>query len=164
MGKLYLFYYTPDAAVSVQLTAGTRSFCSTTWRRRRPFGRRRRRASVRWTSAGLAACATTAAPASTGFATDATTRRSACCTPGWSATRAKRRWSTCTSANDASPTCSSHSAQVAVQPDLQNVFGQSYDYPTTVPNLRSTYDGHLVYKTCCEEREAFLGYDSLAKL
>jgi len=33
-----------------------------------------------------------------------------------------------------------------------------------MPKLRSTYDGRLIYKTSYEGREAFLRYDSLAKL
>ena len=49
-------------------------------------------------------------------------------------------------------------------PDLQNILRQSYDYPTTMPKLRSTYDKRLIYKTSYKEREAFLGYDLLAKL
>jgi len=31
-----------------------------------------------------------------------------------------------------------------------------------MPQLRSTYDGRLIYKTSYEERKAFLSYDSLA--
>jgi len=52
-------------------------------------------------------------------------------------------------------------------PDLQNILLQSYDYPTIMPQLRSTYDGRRrIHKTSndYEEREAFLRYDSLAKL
>ena len=48
-------------------------------------------------------------------------------------------------------------------PDLQNILRQSYDYLTIMPKLQSTYDGRLIYKTSHEEREAFLGYDSLAR-
>ena len=33
-----------------------------------------------------------------------------------------------------------------------------------MPNLRSTYDGRLIYETSYEERTAFLRYDSLAKI
>ena len=40
----------------------------------------------------------------------------------------------------------------------------SYDYLMIMPKLQSTYDGHLVYKTSCEECIALLPYDSLAKL
>jgi len=49
-------------------------------------------------------------------------------------------------------------------PDLQNILRQSYDYLTIMPNLRSTYDGRLIYETSYEELEAFLRHDSLAKL
>ena len=48
--------------------------------------------------------------------------------------------------------------------DLQNILRQSYDYLTTIPKLRLTYDGRLIYKTSCEECKIFLRYDSLAKL
>jgi len=48
-------------------------------------------------------------------------------------------------------------------PDLQNILRQSYDYLTTMPKLRSTYDGRLIYKTSYEERKAFLMCNSLAK-
>ena len=48
-------------------------------------------------------------------------------------------------------------------PDLRNVLRQSYDYLATMPKLRSTYDGRLIYQTSCEERKAFLRYDLLAK-
>jgi len=41
-------------------------------------------------------------------------------------------------------------------PDLQNILRQSYDYLTIIPKLRSTYDGHLIYKTSYEQRKAFL--------
>jgi len=37
-------------------------------------------------------------------------------------------------------------------------------YLMTMPQLGSTYDGRLIYKTSCEEHEVFLGYDSTAKL
>ena len=40
----------------------------------------------------------------------------------------------------------------------------SYDYLTIMPELRLTYDGRLIYKTCYEGSKAFLRYDSLAKL
>ena len=50
------------------------------------------------------------------------------------------------------------------RPDLQNVFRQSYDRLTIMRKLRSTYDGRLIYRTSCAEREAFLANDSLAKL
>jgi len=36
-------------------------------------------------------------------------------------------------------------------------------YLTIMPELRSTYDGRLIYKTSHEECKAFLGYDSLGK-
>ena len=48
--------------------------------------------------------------------------------------------------------------------DLQNILRQSYDYLTIMPELRSTYDRRLIYKTSYEGRKAFLRYDSLAKL
>ena len=32
-------------------------------------------------------------------------------------------------------------------PDVQNILRQSHDYLTTMPKLRSTYDGRLIYKT-----------------
>jgi len=54
--------------------------------------------------------------------------------------------------------------KTALGPDLQNILRQSYDYLTIMSKLRSTYDGRLIYKTSYEVREAFLGYDSLAKL
>jgi len=44
------------------------------------------------------------------------------------------------------------------------IYEISYDNLTIMPQLRSTYDGRLIYKTSYEERNAFLGYDSLAKL
>jgi len=40
-------------------------------------------------------------------------------------------------------------------PDLQNILRQSYDYLTIMPNLRSTYDGRLIYKTAYNEWKAF---------
>ena len=49
-------------------------------------------------------------------------------------------------------------------PDLQNILRQSYDHP--MPQLRSTNYAlglRLIYKASYEVREAFLGYDSLAK-
>jgi len=49
-------------------------------------------------------------------------------------------------------------------PDLQNILRQSCDYLTIVPNIRSTYDGRLIYKTSYKGRKAFLKCDSLAKL
>jgi len=55
-------------------------------------------------------------------------------------------------------------AGATLGPDLQNILRQSYDYLTTMRQLRSTYDGGIIYKTSYEGREAFLGYDSLAKL
>ena len=51
-----------------------------------------------------------------------------------------------------------------LEPDLQNIQRQSYDYLTIMPKLRSTYDGRLIYKTSYDGRTAFLRYDSLAKL
>jgi len=54
-----------------------------------------------------------------------------------------------------------HARTVLTQgPDLQNILRQSYD----CQNLRSTYDGRLIYKTSYAGRKAFLMYDSLAKL
>jgi len=41
--------------------------------------------------------------------------------------------------------------------DFQNILQQSYDYLTIMPNLRSTYDGRLIYQTSYEERKLFLG-------
>ena len=38
-----------------------------------------------------------------------------------------------------------------------------YDYVTILPNLRSTYDCRLIYKTSYEGRRAFLRYSSLAE-
>ena len=49
------------------------------------------------------------------------------------------------------------------RPDLRNILRHSYVYLTIMPQLRSTYDGRLIYKTSCEERKAFLRNDSLAK-
>jgi len=49
-------------------------------------------------------------------------------------------------------------------PDLQYMLRQSCDYLTIMPELRSTYDRRLIYKTSHEGRKAFLRYDSLAKL
>ena len=40
------------------------------------------------------------------------------------------------------------------RPDLQNFLLQSYDYLTIMPNLRSTYDGRLIYQTSYEKRSA----------
>ena len=40
--------------------------------------------------------------------------------------------------------------------DLQNILRQSYDRITIMVKLRSTYDGHLIYKTSYEVRKAFL--------
>ena len=37
----------------------------------------------------------------------------------------------------------------------------SYDYLTTMPKIRSTYDGRPIYETSYEERKAFLRHDSL---
>jgi len=48
-------------------------------------------------------------------------------------------------------------------PDLQNIFGQSYDNAEVTINLRSTYDGRLIYKTSYNEWEAFHRQDSRAK-
>ena len=58
-----------------------------------------------------------------------------------------------------------HCNPVAVDlgPDLQNILRQSYDYLAIMPNLRSTYDGRLIYKTSYEERKAFHTYDLVAK-
>jgi len=38
-----------------------------------------------------------------------------------------------------------------------NILRQSYDYLTTMPKLRSTYNERLFYKTSYEELTAFLG-------
>jgi len=38
-------------------------------------------------------------------------------------------------------------------PDLQNILRQSYDYLTIMPNLGSTYDRRLIFKTSYEERK-----------
>ena len=54
--------------------------------------------------------------------------------------------------------------EIELGPDLQNILRQSYDCLTTMPKLRSTYYGRLIYKTSYEGRKAFLRYDSLAKL
>jgi len=43
-------------------------------------------------------------------------------------------------------------------PDLQNILRQSYDYLTTVPKLRSTYDGRLIYTASYNEWKAFHRY------
>jgi len=48
-------------------------------------------------------------------------------------------------------------------PDLLNILRQSYDYLTIMPQLRSTYDGRLIYQTSEEGRKGFLGYSSVAK-
>ena len=40
-------------------------------------------------------------------------------------------------------------------PILQNILRRSYDYLTITPQLRSTYDGRLIYKTACNEWKAF---------
>ena len=42
-------------------------------------------------------------------------------------------------------------------PDLQNILRQSYDYLTIMQKLRSTYDGHLIYKTSYNEWKVFIG-------
>ena len=39
-------------------------------------------------------------------------------------------------------------------PDLQNILRQSYDNAKVTINLRSTYDGRLIYKTSYNERAA----------
>jgi len=39
-------------------------------------------------------------------------------------------------------------------PDLQNILRQSYDHFTIMPNLRSTYDGRLIYQRTYEKRSA----------
>jgi len=44
-------------------------------------------------------------------------------------------------------------------PDLQNILRQSYNNC----QLRSTYDGRLIFKTSYKGRKAFRRYDSLAK-
>ena len=40
-------------------------------------------------------------------------------------------------------------------PDLQNILRQSYDYLTTMPKLRSAYDGRLIYTASYNEWKAF---------
>ena len=40
---------------------------------------------------------------------------------------------------------------------LQNILRQSYDYLTIMPNLRSTYDGRLIYNTSYNKWKAFVG-------
>jgi len=54
--------------------------------------------------------------------------------------------------------------EIEMGPDLQNILRQSYNCLTTMPKLRSTYYGRLIYKIYYEGREAFLRYDLLAKL
>ena len=44
-------------------------------------------------------------------------------------------------------------------PDLRNILRQSYDYLTIMPNLRSTYDGRLIYQTSYEKAALILMYD-----
>ena len=44
-----------------------------------------------------------------------------------------------------------------LEPDLQNILRQYYDYLTIMPKLGSTYDGRLIYKTSYHERKAFHG-------
>ena len=51
-----------------------------------------------------------------------------------------------------------------LEPNLQNILRQSYDFLTIMPMLRSTYDGRLIYKTSYKGSKAILKYDSLAKL
>ena len=60
--------------------------------------------------------------------------------------------------------CTRGSTHSDLEPDLQNILRQSYDYLTVMPKLRSTYDGRLIYKTSNEELKAFLRHDSPAKL
>ena len=48
-------------------------------------------------------------------------------------------------------------------PDLQNILCQSFDYFTTMPKLRWTYGGRLIYKTSYNEWKAFHRYDSHTK-
>jgi len=52
---------------------------------------------------------------------------------------------------------------VRLGPDLQNILPQSYDYLTIMPQLRSTYDECLIYKTAYNEWKAFHGYDTREK-
>jgi len=40
-------------------------------------------------------------------------------------------------------------------PDLQCILRQSYDYLTITPKLRSTYDGHLIYKYLTKNARLF---------
>ena len=44
------------------------------------------------------------------------------------------------------------------------IYKISYDNLTIIPKLRSTYDGHLIYKTSCEGRKDFLRYDNTIHL
>jgi len=44
----------------------------------------------------------------------------------------------------------------ALGPDVLNILRQSYDF-TIMPQLRSTYDGRLIYKTAYNEWKAFHG-------
>jgi len=54
------------------------------------------------------------------------------------------------------PRCRLHSYLLEYQgPDLQNILRQSYDYLTTMPKLRSTYDRRLIHKTSYEGRKLF---------
>ena len=45
---------------------------------------------------------------------------------------------------------------VNLRPDLQNILRQSYNYLTIKPKLRSTYNGHLIYRTSYEGYKAVL--------
>jgi len=56
------------------------------------------------------------------------------------------------------------SKRLELGPDLQNILRQCYGYLTIMPELRSTYDRRLIYKTSYEGRKGFVRYDSLAKL
>jgi len=56
-----------------------------------------------------------------------------------------------------------HHGLLNLEPDLQNILRQSYDYLTIMPKLRSTYDERLIYQTSYEKRRAFLRYDIFAK-
>jgi len=49
----------------------------------------------------------------------------------------------------------SSTSTVDLGPDLQNILRQSYDYLTITPQLRSTYDGRVIYKTSYNGWKAF---------
>ena len=57
--------------------------------------------------------------------------------------------------------CADELTVVLIRGPVYRIF---YDNLMIMPKLRSTYDGHLIYKISCEGRKPFLVYDSLAKL